>query len=174
MSNTKLKNLLKQNNIKVVNNKIKKSDAEIIASHWSKKFWWDDDIGDFWVVLKGTPDSELDDVLFESDVSNMMLQAAGGLKREDVICVTELYDKAEKLAKDQLSGKANASTRSTPIIKNDDMVKYAKELGEYLMIAKLGILSLAETSCTKAVALGLEDLCDDINHVEQELKAWGE
>ena len=61
-----------------------------------------------------------------------------------------------------------------PRIKNGDMTKYAKDLGEYLMKAKLAILSIAGELEEREPEIGkeLEKHCDDINHIENELKGW--
>jgi hypothetical protein len=72
-----------------------------------------DYVGKFWVVTKPTEDSELIDILFFSDIGGMMLQAKGGLAREDIV---GLYpkkdkDKAEKHAKDLLEKIKNKSKK---------------------------------------------------------------
>ena len=46
-----------------------------------------DGIGPFAVVTKGTKDSELIDILFMATVTDMMQQALGGLKQDDVLAV---------------------------------------------------------------------------------------
>ena len=53
----------------------------------------------FWVVTKPTKDSELVDILFESDIYGMHLQFAGGLKRQDIVAIVNDKSKAEKIAK---------------------------------------------------------------------------
>lgn len=67
-----------------------------------------------------------------------------------------------------------------PVWKNDS-VKYAKELGEYLMEAKLTILSVLDDMnfyenkfCSEEKKKEMADAIENINHVENELKAWNQ
>ena len=58
---------------------------------------------------------------------------------------------------------------TAPVIKNGDMEAYARDLGMFLMVAKLTISQKLEEA-----GIDAQEALDEINHVEQELKAWGE
>lgn len=64
-----------------------------------------DDIGKFTVVTKASKDSEMADIMFESDVMGMMRQAKGGLKDSDIVMITKDKSKAEKMVKKLLGSK---------------------------------------------------------------------
>lgn len=54
-----------------------------------------------------------------------------------------------------------------------DLVKYAQELGGFLMATKIGIISISdELSVDPEIQKKLNDEVEDINYVENELKAW--
>ena len=62
-----------------------------------------DDIGEFWVVTKASDVSEIKDILFDSTVKNMMLQAKGGLEMNDVIYIGKDKQQAIEIAQHVLS-----------------------------------------------------------------------
>ena len=71
-----------------------------------------DEIGTFWVITKPTPESELTDILMETDISNMMLQSKGGLMDEGIIGVYKNGQKAKMIAQ-QLIQDRDAGLEST-------------------------------------------------------------
>lgn len=78
-----------------------KSFKEIMLEGSGKKvldFFGTDDVGKFWVVTDGGPDSTLADILFEADIWDMILQVRGGLDISQVQLVTKSKSKAKKLA----------------------------------------------------------------------------
>jgi len=58
-----------------------------------------DEIGKFWVVTRPRPTSEMVDILFETNVTGMMLQARGGLEPSDLAGVFKSKAKATDMAK---------------------------------------------------------------------------
>ena len=63
-----------------------------------------DEIGDFWVVLKADKISVLEDILFDADVFDMILQKDGGLKIHEIVGLYKSKAKATKIAKNELAG----------------------------------------------------------------------
>lgn len=57
-----------------------------------------DEIGKFWVVTKPTKNSELVDILFETDLFGFVLQMKGGLKEDEVLGFYKNKEKAKKMA----------------------------------------------------------------------------
>jgi len=62
-----------------------------------------DEVGKFWVVTRATKESTLDDILFEMDVFGMMLQAKGGLDKNDILGIFKDKKKATTLASKELA-----------------------------------------------------------------------
>jgi len=64
----------------------------------------EDEVGDVWVVTKGTPNSEIIDILFEASIPSMMLQTKGGLEVDDIIYIgpQTRKQKAANIAQDVL------------------------------------------------------------------------
>jgi hypothetical protein len=62
-------------------------------------------INKFWVVTKPTRDSELNDILFHSDMKYMRNQFVGGLKANEIIGTYQYKAEAEKIAKKLLKAK---------------------------------------------------------------------
>lgn len=61
-----------------------------------------DEVGIFWVVTDTnyfSKDTELVDIVFESDIKNMMLQSKGGLKDSEIVGIYKSKSKAMKAAK---------------------------------------------------------------------------
>lgn len=65
-----------------------------------------DDIGKFWVVTKPSGESELVDICFEASITDMMLQAKGGLKTDEILAILKSKSEAEKLAQSLLDKQA--------------------------------------------------------------------
>lgn len=63
----------------------------------------EDEVGKFWVVLFATPESELVDILFESDIFDIMIMAKGGLRPNDILAIFKNKVKAKKYAEDYLN-----------------------------------------------------------------------
>jgi hypothetical protein len=63
-----------------------------------------DEIGDFWVVMKGDKISELADILFKADVFDLILQKMGGLNIPDIVGIYKKEATATKIAKNELAG----------------------------------------------------------------------
>lgn len=60
-----------------------------------------------------------------------------------------------------------------PTIQNDDMTKYARDLGEYLMKIKLKLHHILDNIDTcQGNKTMINKSLEEINHVENELKAW--
>lgn len=57
-----------------------------------------DEIGNFFVVTKPTKDSEICDILFETNIKGMMKQSLGGLKSNDILLITKNADEANEFA----------------------------------------------------------------------------
>ncbi len=70
-----------------------------IAENLGEGFF-QDNIGEFFVVTKPSGQSELADIFFKSDVVGMMRQSLGGLKHKDVVGIFPKKEesKAKKLA----------------------------------------------------------------------------
>lgn len=80
-----------------------------------------DEVGPFYVVTKGTPESEIIDIMFDSTVPGMMLQSRGGLDVDDILLITPDQSKAKALADDVMKklaggdeGVINRKTRWAP------------------------------------------------------------
>lgn len=63
----------------------------------------EDSIGSFFVVTNPTKQSEIEDILFESSIKNMMLQAKGGLEYKDICLITKDSVRAKALADELLA-----------------------------------------------------------------------
>jgi hypothetical protein len=70
-----------------------------------------DEIGKVWVVTAPTEVSELGDILFESRIGEMMLQARGGLDPDDVLMVTKNKSKANAYAQKVVANRAIIPSR---------------------------------------------------------------
>ena len=57
----------------------------------------------FWVVTKPTKNSELEDILFKSDISQMELQFRGGLTAKEIIGLYMDKDEALGIAQSSLA-----------------------------------------------------------------------
>lgn len=58
-----------------------------------------DEVKTFWVVTYPTKYSTLPDIVFKATVFDMMVQQAGGLRREEIAAIFKTKPKAEKLGK---------------------------------------------------------------------------
>ena len=61
-----------------------------------------DEIGKFWVVTKASRKSQIDDILFETDVIGMRMQFLGGLSAVDIVGFYKDENRARKVAEDEL------------------------------------------------------------------------
>ena len=62
-----------------------------------------DQVGSFWVVTKIiSSSSTIDDILFECNVFDFVLQINGGLDAKDILLITQDKKKAQKVAEEQL------------------------------------------------------------------------
>ena len=66
------------------------------ASHFG--FSGDYNLPPFWVVTKPTIESNLADILFESDLFGFILQVKGGLKGYEIVGIYTNYSEAKKIA----------------------------------------------------------------------------
>lgn len=64
-----------------------------------------DELGNFYIVTKATPESTKEDVMMELNLADIMMQAKGGLKPEDIVYV----GKNEANAKDYTIGVITAA-----------------------------------------------------------------
>jgi len=71
---------------------------EQLTGKLNLKFKGEDEIGKFWVVIKSTEFSELEDILFEADIFDMYLQIKGGLNPQDIIGLYKNKNKAKNKA----------------------------------------------------------------------------
>ena len=78
---------------------IKESTLQEGSGKRNFKFTGKDEIGKFWVVLNATSGNEvLEDILFEADIFDMMLQQRGGLDIPSIEGIYKSKSKAKKVA----------------------------------------------------------------------------
>jgi len=58
-----------------------------------------DDVGDFWVLTKGTPQSQEPNILFKTNIPKMVTQGSKGLAPEDVVAIAKKADSLKDGAK---------------------------------------------------------------------------
>lgn len=63
-----------------------------------------DTVGKFWVVTMPSAESEIGDIVFQTDVMGMILQSRGGLKDTEIIGIFRDQGEAEALAEKLLAG----------------------------------------------------------------------
>lgn len=63
------------------------------------------DVPAFFVVTKPTPNSRIEDIVFEADPTSLINQLRGGLKYEEIALITTDQQKAMELATKVLSKK---------------------------------------------------------------------
>jgi hypothetical protein len=79
-------------------------EAGMLSGKRHLQFKGKDEIGDFWVVMKGDKVSELADILFKADCFDLMLQKDGGLKIYNIVGIYKKESTATKIAKNELAG----------------------------------------------------------------------
>ncbi len=62
-------------------------------------------INKFWVVTKPTKNSELADILFNSDIKGMQNQFLGGLTKAEIVGIYSTKSEAERIARKLLAKK---------------------------------------------------------------------
>jgi hypothetical protein len=60
-------------------------------------------INKFWVVTKPSKNSELADILFNSDIKGMQNQFLGGLTKSEIVGIYSTKTEAEKIARKLLA-----------------------------------------------------------------------
>ena len=68
------------------------------------------EIKKFWVVTTPTKNSELEDILFKTDIKGMQNQFLGGLTKEDIVGIYSTKTEAEKIAKNLMGKKIDNNT----------------------------------------------------------------
>ena len=71
------------------------------ASHFG--FTGDYELPPFWIVTRPSPNSEMADILFESDLFGFILQEKGGLKGSEIVGFYTSQSKAKKIAEKLLA-----------------------------------------------------------------------
>lgn len=62
-----------------------------------------DQVGEFWVVVKPTQDSEMVDVLFKASIPRIMLQSRGGLSSSEIYGIYKDEQEAKQVAENLLN-----------------------------------------------------------------------
>lgn len=98
-------------------------------------------IENFWVVTEPTKNSELADILFESDIKKMHLQYLGGLRTDEIIGIFSTKEEAEIIARAALAELHKMGSRLTGTLEIElefsqslEQFKSIKAAEEYVLV----------------------------------------